>query len=107
MPIYRREDDPERKEQPKEEKAAPKQEVSSGAFKKFISSPKTKAFVEKCHKEYNVTEAGTRELLYELYQRYGGDGDDDDDDEKVRNRAGEMLDVMKSVADKFALFKED
>jgi hypothetical protein len=96
MPIYKK----------GEEEEKPKEETTQRSFKSFIKSEKTKKFISKCHKKYNVTEAGTRELLYELYQRYGGDGDDDDED-KVRERAEEMLDVMKSVADKFALFKKD
>ncbi len=98
MPIYKREDD--------QIENTPKQEIRSGSFKNFINNAKTKQFIKKCSKEYGVTEAGTRELLYELYQRYGGDGDDDDED-KVLERADDMLDVLKSVADKFALFKKD
>ena len=96
MPIYKRD----------EEEEAPKEKTEVRSYKSFVKSEKTKQFISKCHEKYNVTEAGTRELLYELYQRYGGDGDDDDED-KVRDRAEEMLDVMKSVADKFALFKKD
>ncbi len=106
MAIYRRADDKQEEEKKEERKEEPKQEISTASFKNFVNKPESKAFIEDCHHRYNVTEAGMRELLWELYQRYGGDGDDDDED-KVKNRASEMLDVMKSVADKFALFKKD
>ena len=98
MPIYKGNEEEEKPEEPK--KAA-----ATGSFKSFMGKAKTKKFISEWH-EQGYTKAGVQELLYELYQRYGGDGDDDDED-TVLGRAGDMLDVMKSVADKFALFKKD
>ena len=103
MPIYKKEE---------EEKA--KESEKKGTFKGFMSSKKTKQFIANWH-EKGYTKAGVEELLYELYQRYGGDGDDDEEgdlDEKtdkhpVRKRAGEMLDIMKSVRGLFEPFKTD
>jgi len=96
MPTYRKEEEEEEK---------PKSAVSSGSFKSFMGKAKTKKFISEWH-EKGYTKAGVQELLYEIYQRYGGDGDDDDED-TVLGRAGDMLDVMKSVADKFAIFKKE
>jgi hypothetical protein len=98
MPTYR-------KTYGEEEKEAPKEATASGTFKSFIGKAKTKKFIAEWHKQ-GYTKAGVQELLYELYQRYGGDGDDDDED-TVLGRASDMLDVLKSVADKFALFKKE
>ena|GEM_PF-3047204 len=108
MPIYRRKDDPEKKEEPKEktEDAASKQEISAGSFKNFMNTPETKHFIEEWH-EKGYTKAGVEELLFELHARYGGDDDDDDSAEAVRKRAGEMLEVMKSVRGLFEPFKKD
>jgi len=106
MPIYRRADDPEnvqKKEEPKEEAV---QQVSAGSFKNFMNTPATKAFIEEWHKN-GYTKAGVEELLFELHARYGGDDDDDDAADAVRKRAGEMLEVMKSVRGLFEPFKTD
>jgi len=96
MPTYK-------KGETEEEK--PKAALSSASFKNFMGKAKTKKFVSDWH-EQGYTKAGVQELLYEIYQRYGGDGDDDDED-TVLGRASDMLDVLKSVADKFAIFKKE
>lgn len=109
MPIYRRADDPENKEvapKAKEPEEETVQKVSAGSFKNFMNSPQTKAFIEEWHKN-GYTKAGVEELLFELHARYGGDDDDDDSADAVRKRAGEMLEVMKSVRGLFEPFKTD
>ena len=83
----------------------PKSAVASGSFKDFMGKEKTRKFIKQWNKK-GYTKAGAEELLFELYARYGGDGDDDDED-RVLGRAGEMLDIMKSVRGLFEPFKKD
>ena len=95
MPIYNK----------TEQEEVPKSTVASSGFKGFMENGKTKTFIKQWHKK-GYTKAGVEELLFELYARYGGDGDDDDED-RVLGRAGEMLDIMKSVRGLFEPFKKD
>jgi hypothetical protein len=84
----------------------PKEKVVSGSFMDFINKQSTKQFISDWH-EKGYTKAGVEELLYELHARYsGGDDDDDEGEERVIKRAGEMLDVMKSVRGLFEPFKD-
>jgi hypothetical protein len=98
MPIYK--EGEMKEEEPKEKKV-------SGSFMDFINKASTKQFIADWH-EKGYTKAGIEELLYELHARYCADGGDDDDDaeEHVIKRAGEMLDVMKSVRGLFEPFKD-
>lgn len=93
MPVHRKEEDSEEK-----------RVQASGSFVNFMQKSATKEFVESWH-EKGYTKAGVEELLYELYQRYASDGDDDDED-AVLGRAGEMLEIMKSVRGLFEPFKD-
>lgn len=95
MPIYK---EGEMKEE------EPKKKSASGSFTNFIGKESTKQFIEEWHGK-GYTKAGVEELLYELYARYCADGGDDDDEDRVIKRAGEMLDVMKSVRKLFEPFK--
>lgn len=86
---------------------APKAAQASGTFMNFMNKQSTKQFISDWH-EKGYTKAGVEELLYELHARYSGGDDDDDKDgeERVIKRAGEMLDVMKSVRGLFEPFKD-
>ena len=99
MAIYKG----EQEEKPKEPEAKKKDSISS--FRNFMGDTKTKAFVSEWNKK-GYTKAGIEELLFEIYQRYGGGGDDDDED-KVRDRTAEMLDIMKSVRKLWEPFKKE
>jgi hypothetical protein len=102
MPIYKEGAMKDKEEEPKEK-------TVSGSFSDFIKKESTKQFISEWH-EKGYTKAGVEELLYELHARYcSGGGDDDDEDkeeEHVIKRAGEMLDVMKSVRGLFEPFKD-
>lgn len=100
MPIYKGDKE---EEKPKEPEAKRSSSISN--FRNFMGDAKTKAFVSEWNKK-GYTKAGVEELLFEIYQRYGGDGDDDDED-KVRDRTGEMLDIMKSVRKLWEPFKKE
>lgn len=96
MPIYK---GSQMEEEPKEKQV-------SGSYMDFINKQSTKQFISDWH-EKGYTKAGVEELLYELHARYsGGDDGDDKDEERVIKRAGEMLDVMKSVRGLFEPFKD-
>ncbi len=97
MPVY------SGKESTKEEERA-EEAMDTRSFKNFVGKEKTQQFISKWKKK-GYTKAGVEELLFELYARYGGD--DDDDEDRVRDRAGEMLDIMKSVRGLFEPFKKD
>ncbi|MFP3950431.1 MAG: hypothetical protein ACLFUZ_05085 [Candidatus Micrarchaeia archaeon] len=95
MPIYEREESTEERAE---------EVMDTRSFKNFIGKEKTQQFISQWKKK-GYTKAGVEELLFELYARYGGD--DDDDEDRVRDRAGEMLDIMKSVRGLFEPFKKD
>ncbi|MBD3389903.1 hypothetical protein GF415_03015 [Candidatus Micrarchaeota archaeon] len=98
MPVYGKKEGAEKEERTEEA-------IDTRSFKSFVGKEKTQQFISKWKKK-GYTKAGVEELMFELYARYGGDGDDDDED-RVRERAGEMLDIMKSVRGLFEPFKKD
>ncbi|MEM4272637.1 MAG: hypothetical protein QXH30_03520, partial [Candidatus Bilamarchaeaceae archaeon] len=75
MPIYKGNEEEEGKR--KEPEAKRKDSISN--FKNFMGKEKTRKLISEWSKK-GYTKAGIEELLFEIYQRYGGDGGDDDED---------------------------
>lgn len=66
MPIYKGNEEEERKKEP-----AAKRNESIAAFRSFMGKAKTKSLISEWNKK-GYTKAGIEELLFEIYQRYGG-----------------------------------